>query len=239
MCRRKRMKKFTVLALMAAVIVALPAFAVQRNVTPNLAFTVPGATAGPGAAPATTNNNDSCDIGVTPAATLLLPYFQVETSGAAGSGPTTLFTITNTSRLPQIAHVTLWTDWSAPVLDFNLYLTGYDVQSINLYDIIVRGIIAPPSGAVYTTTAGTASNSASGSTPLADNNNPNFTANVPTTCANIPGTLPGGQGGAVQAAVQAALTTGSTSALCGGAQIGGNHGTQAIGYATVDVAAEC
>ena len=50
------------------------------------------------------------------------------------------------SRLPQIAHVTLWTDWSFPVLDFNIFLTGYDVQAINLYDIIVRGVIAPDAG---------------------------------------------------------------------------------------------
>src|SRR5438045_9288033 len=69
-----------------------------------------------GAAPATTNNNDSCDIGVTPAATLLLPYFEVDTAAAQGAGATTLFTITNTSRYPQIAHVTVWTDWSFPVL---------------------------------------------------------------------------------------------------------------------------
>src|SRR5438874_12937924 len=99
-----------------------------------------------GAAPATTNNNDSCDIGVYPAATLLLPYFEVDTAAAQGAGATTLFTITNTSRYPQIAHVTVWTDWSFPVLDFNIFLTGYDVQGINLFDIIVRGIIVPSSG---------------------------------------------------------------------------------------------
>jgi hypothetical protein len=228
------MKKLTVLALLATVVVATPMFAVQRNLV-----VAPNATFANALGPASTNNGDSCDIGVTPAATLLLPYFAVETSGAAGSGPTTLFTITNTSRFPQIAHVTVWTDWSAPVLDFNLYLTGYDVQSINLYDIIVRGIIAPPSGATYTATAGTASNSAVGSTPLAGTLNPNFTATARTNCSNIPGTRPGGQGGAVQAAVQAALTTGSTSALCGGAQIGANHGTLAVGYVTVDVSADC
>src|SRR6266550_1707987 len=78
-----------------------------------------------------------------PAATLLLPYFEVDAYAPIGSGPTTLFTITNTSRYPQIAHVTLWTDWAFPVLGFNLFLTGYDVQAINLYDVIVRGIIAP------------------------------------------------------------------------------------------------
>ena len=226
------MKKLTVLALLATVVVATPMFAVQRNlaVAPNATFAA--------GSPTSTNNNDSCDIGVAPAATLLLPYFAVETSGAAGSGPTTLFTVTNTSRYPQIAHVTLWSDWSAPVLDFNLYLTGYDVQSINLYDVIVRGQIAG-SGAVYTATAGTANNSATGSTPLAGTLNPNFATGARANCSNIPGQLPGGQGGAVQLAVQNALTTGVTSSLCGGAQLGGNHGTVAIGYATVDVAADC
>src|SRR5437667_11698044 len=107
------------------------------------------------AQPATTNNNDSCDIGVTPAATLLLPYFEVDTAAAAGTGATTLFTITNTSRFPQIAHVTLWTDWSFPVLDFNIFLTGYDVQGINLFDVIVRGfVISAPTGTSITTVPG-------------------------------------------------------------------------------------
>lgn len=227
------MKKLTVLALLATVVMAAPAFAVQRNFT-----VVSNATFATGS-PATTNNNDSCDIGVTPAATLLLPYFEVDTAAAAGTGATTLFTVTNTSRFPQIAHVTVWTAWSAPVLDFNLYLTGYDVQAINLYDIIVRGIIAPPNGAVYTTTAGTVGSNVVGATPLAGTNNPNFAAGVAASCASIPGTLPGGQGGAVQQAVQAALTTGSTSALCSGAAIGPNNGTRAIGYVTIDVAAQC
>ena len=68
------------------------------------------------AQPSTTNNNDSCDISLLPAATLLLPYFEVDTAAPQGTGTTTLFTITNTSRYPQIAHVTVWTDWSFPVL---------------------------------------------------------------------------------------------------------------------------
>jgi len=78
-------------------------------------------------AQSTTNNDDSCDIGTYPAATLLLPYFEVDT---AQRGVDTFFTVTNVSSLPQIAHVTIWTDWSFPVLDFSLFLTGYDVQSI-------------------------------------------------------------------------------------------------------------
>ena len=35
----------------------------------------------------------------------------------------------------------VWSDLSVPVLDFNVYLTGYDVQTINLRDILVNGIL--------------------------------------------------------------------------------------------------
>ena len=115
------MKKFLVLAMAATLLMAGSAFAVQRTLLPQNELTFSTGQ------PATTNNADSCDIGVTPAATLLLPYFEVDTAAAQGTGATTLFTITNTSRYPQIAHVTVWTDWSFPVLDFNIFLTGYDV----------------------------------------------------------------------------------------------------------------
>ena len=88
-------------------------------------------------------NDDSCDIGTAPAATLLLPYFEVD---ATRGGRTTIFSVTNVSPYAQIAHVTLWTDWSFPVLDFNIFLTGYDVQPINLYDVIFNGFIGSASG---------------------------------------------------------------------------------------------
>jgi hypothetical protein len=35
----------------------------------------------------------------------------------------------------MLVHVTLWTDEAVPTLAFNVYLTGFDVQSINLRDI--------------------------------------------------------------------------------------------------------
>src|ERR1043166_8235402 len=77
------------------------------------------------ATPATTNNDDSCDIALQPAATLLLPYFEVDFKSPPESAATTLFTIQNVSQYPQIAHVVLWTDWSFPALGFNVFLTGY------------------------------------------------------------------------------------------------------------------
>ena len=81
-----------------------------------------------------------------PAATLLLPYFEVDFSSPLATARTTLFTIQNTTALPQIARVTLWTDWSYPMLTFNVFLTGYDVQAINLYDVFARGSVAPSIG---------------------------------------------------------------------------------------------
>src|SRR5258707_15112480 len=85
------------------------------------------------ASPSTVNNDDSCDVTVDPAATLLLPYFEVDFVNRVQD---TFFTITNVTRLPQIAHVTIWTDWSFPVLDFNIYLTGYDVQGISMNQLL-------------------------------------------------------------------------------------------------------
>src|SRR5437016_7515386 len=215
------MKKFLVLAMAATLRMAGSAFAVQRTLLPQ-----PELTFATGQ-PATTNNDDSCDIGVTPAATLLLPYFEVDTAAAQGSGATALFTITNTSRYPQIAHVTIWTDWAFPVLTFNVFLTGYDVQTINLYDVIVRGVIVP-SGAA--TTPGQPAGS-SGAAPFDNTANPNFVAfgdrAVRTTCADLPTTLSHD----LLIAVTTALTTGTGfkegSANCGVLRIGNDHGTKA------------
>jgi hypothetical protein len=74
-----------------------------------------------------------------PAATLLLPYFEVDLDHADGA--TTLFSVNNASAGAVLAHVVVWSDLSVPVLDFNLYLTGYDVQTINLRDLLIRGML--------------------------------------------------------------------------------------------------
>jgi hypothetical protein len=76
-------------------------------------------------------------IDKVPAATLLLPYFEVDVNNS--SGMNTLFAIGNTAPAAVLAHVTIWTDQSIPALNFDLYLTGYDVQTISLRDIFVNG----------------------------------------------------------------------------------------------------
>jgi hypothetical protein len=80
-----------------------------------------------------------CTIDEVPAATLLLPYFDVDLGNP--NGETTLFSINNASATAVLAHVVVWSDLSVPVLDFNIYLTGYDVQTINLRDILVGGVL--------------------------------------------------------------------------------------------------
>ena len=67
---------------------------------------------------------------VVPGSTLLLPYFEVDLANP--NGVDTLFTVNNASATAIVANVTVWTDWAIPSLGFQIYLTGYDMQSIDL-----------------------------------------------------------------------------------------------------------
>ena len=81
---------------------------------------------------------DLCTVDDVPAATLLLPYFAVDLTPDP-EGVNTLFSINNASAAPTIAHISVWTDWSQPVLDFDIFLTGYDVQTVNLFSVFSDG----------------------------------------------------------------------------------------------------
>ncbi|HEX7151674.1 MAG TPA: hypothetical protein VF618_09320 [Thermoanaerobaculia bacterium] len=177
--------------------------------------------------PAPARADESCDIALLPSATLLLPYFEVRVDQPATQARTTVFSVINTSRQPQIARATIWTDWGYPVLTFNIFLTGYDVQDINLYDVLVRGVVAPDRGTSSTTTPG--SRSASNST-----GNPNFLPGAAQSCAVSNPRLPT----PVLDAVRTALTLGSV-ATCAPAAVGETHPSIATGYMTIDVAGTC
>ena len=84
-----------------------------------------------------------CATDVVPAATLLFPFVQYdyEAGDVGNDGDTTLFAITNVSSEAAIVHITVWTDFSVAILDFNLTLTGYDVQTINIRDILRDGVL--------------------------------------------------------------------------------------------------
>jgi hypothetical protein len=175
---------------------------------------------------ATTRNDDTCDVAVLPAATLLLPYFEVDfASGPPFEGrETTIFTVTNVTNLDRIARVTLWTDRSYPVYSFNLYLTGYDVQEIDLYDVIARGVIAPDAG------TGTAVSK------RGRYSDPNAGVDL-DDCRLLPGVIDE----AYAYAMQDAFTEGVLPEIgdAPSCQRIGNRHDNAIGYATIDVVASC
>ena len=205
--------------------------------------------------PSTTNNDDSCDIAVMPAATLLVPYFEVDFENPASNALNTIFSITNTTPQPQIAHVTIWTDWSFPVIDFNLWLTGYDVVPVSLYDIIRNGTIpvtgyrVSPIGAlsydIPSTSSGVKGTGGSGTTtdtlryPFGITGNPNMVQGVVggvqdplSGCGTLPGPIPS----QLVTAIQDALTVGTYPGCSG--RIGGQNDV-ATGYITIDVANKC
>ena len=80
-----------------------------------------------------------CAFDAAPAATLLFPFVTLDYDNAQAGGVSTTFSITNVSAEAQIVHVTVWSDFSSAVLDFNILLTGYDVIAMNIKDILVAG----------------------------------------------------------------------------------------------------
>jgi hypothetical protein len=79
-----------------------------------------------------------CTLDAVPAATLLLPYFEVDL--LRPDCVYTLLSINNALPTATIAHVTLWTDWSQPTVDFDIFLTGFDVVTISLLDVFEGSI---------------------------------------------------------------------------------------------------
>ncbi len=132
-----------------------------------------------------------------------------------------------------IAATTVWTDWAFAALTFNIFLTPYDTQSVNLFDVFARGVIAP--GAAYFVAL-----------PIYDprQNNPNFNVtpgsprNIAAACSNPPATLRA----EILSDLQAIFTTGVAGTIigsgCGANRLGGVH-PNAIGYVTVDVVNTC
>ena len=164
-----------------------------------------------------------CTVDDVPAATLLLPYFEVNLDDA--NGQTTLFSVNNASATAVLAHVVVWSDLSVPVLDFNIYLTGYDVQTINLRDILVNGVLPRTASA--------------GQDPT-DTISPHGDFSQDINFASCAGALPPPNLPADYIAhLRASLTGGSSAILgnrCAGRALGDNV---ARGYVTVDTVNNC
>jgi hypothetical protein len=162
-----------------------------------------------------------------PAASLLLPYFEVDLNNPDAN--TTLFSINNASAAPAIAHITLWTDLSIPTLDFNVFLTGFDVYTLNLRDLFTTGatpqtshnnVAISPRGLFSLTT-----------NPISGVGPGSVSCNDQLPLPNLPGSL--------LAHIQAAHT-GQASAIFGGLCSGIDFGDNiARGYITIDNANFC
>lgn len=163
----------------------------------------------------------NCRVADQPAATLLIPYFEVDLSDP--SGMTTLFSVNNASMKPSLARVVLWTDWGVPTLAFDLYLTGYDVQTLNVRDLLqgklpVTGPDASSVGLLSDKDTIFAGCSAGGEGGIS----PNLNATEATWLR--------------AAHTGQAVATAPTSQCAGSASAGANT---AIGYITVDVVNRC
>jgi hypothetical protein len=82
-----------------------------------------------------------CAVDDVPAATLLFPFvvFDFDAHHDGTNGQDTIFSIANMAAEAQVVHVTIWTDFGAPILDFNILLTGYDVISMKASTIFGGG----------------------------------------------------------------------------------------------------
>ncbi|HKO02187.1 MAG TPA: hypothetical protein VJ032_10860 [Thermoanaerobaculia bacterium] len=171
------------------------------------------------AKPVIIENNASCELGHYPAATLLLPYFEVDYRAASSTAVNTIFTIVNTSRAPQIVRVTIWTDYGFPAMWFSCFLTGYDAQTFSMYEMIARGNIPFTSSAFSRGTA-SAENSTNG----------HFNSEI--WCERAGGTMPIAS---IQR-LQKILSTGQRDEP--NCRVGGEH-DNAVGYVTMDLVNSC
>lgn len=164
-----------------------------------------------------------CTLDNVPAATLLLPYFELNLDDSYNE--TTLFTVGNASAAATVAHVVIWTDLGVPTFNFDIYLTGYDVQSVNLRDLFVFGQLpqtADPAG------------------DPRDTISPKGPFSQDTVFPNCAGRLPPPPLPSVFLHHLAAAHTGGPSTLLKGLCAGLNWGDAvARGYVTIDAARSC
>lgn len=159
-----------------------------------------------------------------PGSTLLLPYFEVDLENP--SGLTTLFSINNASATAILTHVTLWSDMGVPVFAFNMYLTGYDMQTINLRDILT----------------GKAPRTASAGQDPGDQISPKGILSQDINFASCTGQIPSNSTiPALYTTYMQAALTGKPSTFHGGRCVARNLSTPnlARGYVTVDTVNNC
>ncbi|HEX2223875.1 MAG TPA: hypothetical protein VHN15_06695 [Thermoanaerobaculia bacterium] len=164
----------------------------------------------------------TCALDNLPAATLLLPYFEVDLANPQGR--TTLFSVNNADDQAVLAHVVLWTDLAVPTLAFDVYLTGYDIQTVNLRDVF----------------EGRLPRTADEPNDLADLISPGGPLSWEAAHPGCVGVLPPPPVPASLLEHVRAAHTGRASPILPGACAGIAHGDQvARGYVTIDVVRTC
>jgi len=209
----------TVMPVAAAVLFALPAHSQAVSTYPTNSLTT---------------------LPDTPASTLLLPYFEVDLSNSNGmntimtvnnAGATSFINFGGPTSVPNqngataiLTHVTIWSDLGVPVFGFNVYLTGYDVERINLRSVLT----------------GTLPQTASAGQDPGDHISPKGTKSQDINFASCNGQLPYAGLTSTQIAHLQNSLTGHASASAGGQCAGLDHGDNiARGYVTVDVVNNC
>ena len=157
-----------------------------------------------------------------PAATLLIPYVELDTT--KDGGRSTVVEVRNTESTATMTRVTVWTDQGVPVLGFDAYLTGYDTYSFDLRDVLAGRL--PVTASNGQDRADTISNQGPRSQDI------NFAScNDRLPSAPLPA--------ATVEAVKLALTGRASPVLdgrCGGRDLGDGV---ARGFITIDVTTQC
>ncbi|QBB72280.1 hypothetical protein ELE36_18960 [Pseudolysobacter antarcticus] len=141
-----------------------------------------------------------------------------------------MLTVQNASATAILGHVTVWSDQGVPAADFNIYLTGYDLQSFSMRDVL-NGTLP------QTASAGQDPGDViSPKGPLSqDINFASCTSQLPNPAGSIPAPV-GMTPADLRKALTGVATTGISSGMCWGRAIGDNH---ARGYVTVDTVNNC
>ena len=207
----------------AALLLGLrPAHAAQIQCTPGNDRVFPAATQCVGT------------VSDVPAATLLAPYFEVDL--ASPTGKNTLITVNDSSATAMLAHVVIWSDLGVPVFNFNIYLTGYDTQIINMRDVLNGNLPRTASAGQDPSDTISPKGIRSQDINFASCNGSGYQNN---NLFSYP-VLPPAQLSADQASHLVAALTGQPSVPQGGQCAGVSHGDNiARGYVTIDGVNNC
>jgi len=94
--------------------------------------------------PRQTEDREPCLPSKTPAATLLLPYFEVDVEEP--NGRDTLVSVGNVADTAALVHAVLWTNWGLPALSFDFFVPADGIRSLRIRDLIAGRlpVTSPP-----------------------------------------------------------------------------------------------